>query len=98
MGMLEDVGIAHRADHYPAQLSGGQQQRAAVARALVAEPSLLLADEPTGNLDAESEDTVMELLAGCHERGTTLCVVSHNPRFAEAADRTLVLSEGRLQS
>ena len=98
MGMLEDVGIAHRADHYQALLSGAQQQRAAVARALVAEPSLLLADEPTGNLDAESENTVMELLAGCHERGTTLCVVSHNPRFAAAADRTLVLSEGRLQS
>ena len=98
MRTLEDVGIAHRADHYPAQLSGGQQQRAAVARALVAEPSLLLADEPTGNLDDDSADTVMELLAGCHDRGTTLCVVSHSPRFAKAADRTLVLSEGRLQS
>ena len=96
--LLEDVGIAHRAEHYPAQLSGGQQQRAAVARALVGEPSLLLADEPTGNLDSAAEDTVMELLADCHGRGTTLCVVSHNPKFEGAADRTLRLSEGRLSN
>ena len=98
MALLGDTGIAHRAGHYPAQLSGGQQQRAALARALVGEPSLLLADEPTGNLDSAAEDAVMELLAGCHARGTTLCVVSHNPKFERAADRALRLDEGRLVS
>ncbi len=97
MGLLQEVGIAHRAEHYPAQLSGGQQQRAAVARALIGEPSLLLADEPTGNLDADSEDTVMQLLADCHARGTTVCVVSHNPKFDAVATRTLKLREGRLE-
>ena len=96
MQLLEDVGIAHRAGHYPAQLSGGQQQRAAVARALIGEPSLLLADEPTGNLDSDAEDGVMELLAQCHAKGTTLCVVSHNPKYLAAADRSLALAEGRL--
>ena len=96
MDLLENVGIAHRAEHYPAQLSGGQQQRAAVARALIGDPSLILADEPTGNLDSDSEDAVMELLASCHSNGTTLCVVSHNPKYAAAAHRTLSLSEGRL--
>ena len=94
--LLDQVGIAHRADHYPAQLSGGQLQRAAIARALVGEPSLLLADEPTGNLDEASEDVVMGLLADCHARGKTLCVVSHNPKYIEAADRVVTLSEGRL--
>ena len=97
MGLLQEVGIAHRSEHYPAQLSGGQQQRAAVARALIGEPSLLLADEPTGNLDADSEDTVMQLLADCHARGTTVCVVSHNPKFDAVATRTLKLREGRLE-
>jgi chaperonin GroEL len=97
MELLEEVGIAHRAEHYPAQLSGGQQQRAAVARALIAEPSLILADEPTGNLDSDSEDAVMALLADSHAKGTTLCVVSHNPKYAEVANRTLELSEGRLR-
>ncbi|MDE0040085.1 MAG: ABC transporter ATP-binding protein [Gammaproteobacteria bacterium] len=96
MELLEIVGIAHRAEHYPAQLSGGQQQRAAVARALIAEPSLILADEPTGNLDSDSEDAVMALLADSHAKGTTLCVVSHNPKYADVANRTLELSEGRL--
>ena len=96
MGLLGDVGIAHRAEHYPAQLSGGQQQRAAVARALIGEPSLILADEPTGNLDSDSEDAVMELLADCHAKGTTLCVVSHNPKYVAVANRTFTLSEGRL--
>ncbi len=96
MELLEEVGIAHRAEHYPAQLSGGQQQRAAVARALIAEPSLILADEPTGNLDSDSEDAVMALLADSHAKGTTLCVVSHNPKYAAVANRTLELSEGRL--
>ncbi|MCY3837972.1 MAG: ABC transporter ATP-binding protein [Gammaproteobacteria bacterium] len=96
MALIEDVGIGHRAEHYPAQLSGGQQQRAAVARALIGEPSLILADEPTGNLDPVSEDAVMELLTNCHGKGTTLCVVSHNPKFSAAADRVVRLSEGRL--
>ena len=96
MELLKEVGIAHRAGHYPAQLSGGQQQRAAVARALIGDPSLILADEPTGNLDSDSEDAVMELLATCHENGATLCVVSHNPKYQQAAGRTLTLSEGRL--
>ncbi|MDE0661792.1 MAG: ABC transporter ATP-binding protein [Gammaproteobacteria bacterium] len=95
---LEQVGIAHRADHYPAQLSGGQQQRAAVARALIGEPSLLLADEPTGNLDEGSEHIVMELLADCHAQGNTVCVVSHNPKYIEAADRVVTLAEGRLEA
>ena len=94
--LLAHVGIAHRADHYPAQLSGGQQQRAAVARALIGEPSLLLADEPTGNLDEDSEDIVMGLLADCHAQGSTVCVVSHNPKFIAAADRVVTLAEGRL--
>jgi len=98
MRLLEDVGIAHRAEHYPAQLSGGQQQRAALARALIGEPTLILADEPTGNLDSDSEDAVMELLASCHSRGTTLCVVSHNPKYTGVANRTLRLSEGRLET
>ena len=96
MELLEDVGIDHRAGHYPAQLSGGQQQRAAVARALIGEPSMLLADEPTGNLDPASEDAIMELLADCHKTGTTICVVSHNPKFSAAAGQVLRLSEGRL--
>ena len=96
MALLEEVGLEHRARHYPAQLSGGQQQRAAIARALIGEPSLILADEPTGNLDPVSEDAVMALLANCRESGTTLCVVSHNPKFQTAADRVLRLSEGRL--
>ena len=94
--LLEEVGIGHRAEHYPAQLSGGQQQRAAVARALIGEPSLILADEPTGNLDSDSEDAVMELLAQSHAKGSTMCVVSHNPKFEAAADRSLLLAEGRL--
>ena len=94
--LLDHVGLAQRADHYPAQLSGGQQQRAAVARALVGEPSLLLADEPTGNLDPASEDAVMALLAECHAQGRTVCVVSHNAKYADAADRVVALREGRL--
>ena len=93
---LDQVGMAHRADHYPTQLSGGQQQRAAVARALIGKPSLLLADEPTGSLDEESEDVVMGLLADCHAQGSTVCVVSHNPKYIEAADRVVTLSEGRM--
>ena len=96
MRLLDSVGIAHRAAHYPTQLSGGEQQRAAVARALIGQPSLILADEPTGNLDSESEDAVIQLLTKCHAEGTTLCVVSHNPKYTQVANRTLFLSEGRL--
>ena len=96
MQLLESVGIAHRAGHYPTQLSGGEQQRAAVARAVIGEPSLILADEPTGNLDSESEDAVMRLMTKYHAQGTTLCVVSHNPKYAQVANRTLFLSAGRL--
>lgn len=98
MSLLKDMGIEHRAEHYPAQLSGGQQQRAALARALVGEPSLLLADEPTGNLDAAAEQAVMQLLSEHHARGTTVCVVSHNPAYVDVANRQLALSAGRLVS
>jgi len=94
--LLCQVGIPNRANHYPTQLSGGQQQRAAIARALIGEPSLVLADEPTGNLDSVSEDAVMRLLADCHAQGRTVCVVSHNPKFVGAADRIVTLTEGRL--
>ena len=96
MALLDRVGIAPRAEHFPAQLSGGQQQRAAVARALVGEPELLLADEPTGNLDAESGQVVMDLLAECHAAGAAICMVSHNPEYAALADRKLRLQDGRL--
>lgn len=98
MSLLKDMGIEHRAEHYPPQLSGGQQQRAALARALVGEPSLLLADEPTGNLDAAAEQAVIQLLAEHHARGTTVCVVSHNPVYVDVANRQLELSAGRLVS
>jgi putative ABC transport system ATP-binding protein len=93
---LERVGMTHRLRHYPAQLSGGQQQRVAVARALVGEPSLLLADEPTGNLDSDSGASVMELLEALHRSGSTLCMVTHDPAFSARADRTIRLRDGRL--
>lgn len=96
LALLDRVGIAPRAGHYPAQLSGGQQQRAAIARALVGEPALLLADEPTGNLDAGAGGEVMDLLAGCHAEGTTVCVVSHDPAYAHMADRAIRLDQGRV--
>jgi len=96
MNLLENLGIAHRAQHYPAQLSGGQQQRAALARAMIGEPSLLLADEPTGNLDAAAEDAIIGLLGDLHAKGGTICVVSHSPNYLAVADRQLALSEGRL--
>lgn len=96
MHLLEDLGIAHRAEHYPAQISGGQQQRAALARAMIGEPPLLLADEPTGNLDAAAEDAVIASLADLHSKGTTICVVSHSERYGRVADRALMLSGGRL--
>jgi len=95
-GMLERVGMAHRAKHYPAQLSGGQQQRVAVARALVGQPSILLADEPTGNLDSKNSEGVMELLQQLHREGATICMVTHDPRYASIADRTVHLLDGHI--
>jgi putative ABC transport system ATP-binding protein len=93
---LERVGMVHRMKHYPAQLSGGQQQRVAVARALVGKPSILLADEPTGNLDSRNGDAVMELLGDLHRGGATICMVTHDPRFTRYAERTVHLFDGRI--
>jgi|SRR5436190_1948396 len=93
---LERVGMAHRLKHYPAQLSGGQQQRVAVARALVGKPSILLADEPTGNLDSKNGEAVMELLDELHKAGSTICMVTHDPRYAEFADRKIFMFDGRV--
>jgi putative ABC transport system ATP-binding protein len=93
---LEKVGMAHRVKHYPSQLSGGQQQRVAVARALAGKPSILLADEPTGNLDSKNGDAVMELLRELHREGATICMVTHDPRFARHADRQIHLFDGRI--
>src|SRR3954467_14014963 len=87
---LERVGMSHRMKHYPSQLSGGQQQRVAVARAVVGKPSILLADEPTGNLDSKNSETVMDLLADLHRDGATICMVTHDPRFARYAKRTVL--------
>jgi putative ABC transport system ATP-binding protein len=88
--------MAHRMKHYPSQLSGGQQQRVAVARAVCGEPSILLADEPTGNLDSTNGEAVMELLNDLHRSGATICMVTHDPRYAEYADRTINLFDGRI--
>jgi len=93
---LERVEMAHRAKHYPAQLSGGQQQRVAVARALVGDPMILLADEPTGNLDSKNGDSVMDLLRDIHDAGATICMVTHDPRYANHAERTVHLFDGRI--
>src|SRR6266699_4013724 len=93
---LAKVGMTARAKHYPAQLSGGQQQRVAVARALGGRPSILLADEPTGNLDSKNGDAVMALLRELHAEGATICLVTHDPRFAKNADRTIHLFDGRV--
>jgi putative ABC transport system ATP-binding protein len=93
---LEKVGMAHRMKHYPSQLSGGQQQRVAVARALGGSPSILLADEPTGNLDSANGEAVMELLRELHRVGATICMVTHDPRYAKFADRTILLFDGRV--
>jgi putative ABC transport system ATP-binding protein len=95
---LERVGMGHRAKHLPSQLSGGQQQRVAVARALVGEPSILLADEPTGNLDSRNGEAVMELLRDLHRAGSTICMVTHDVRFSRHADRTVHLFDGRIVS
>ena len=88
--------MSHRVKHYPAQLSGGQQQRVAVARALVGSPSILLADEPTGNLDSANGQSVMSLLSELHKSGATICMVTHDPRYAELADRTVHMFDGRI--
>jgi putative ABC transport system ATP-binding protein len=93
---LDRVGMAHRARHLPAQLSGGQQQRVAVARAVAGEPALLLADEPTGNLDSKSGESVIELLAELHRSGATICMVTHDPRYARHAQRNIHLFDGRV--
>ena len=93
---LDKVGMSHRMKHYPAQLSGGQQQRVAVARALGGKPSILLADEPTGNLDSKNGEAVMELLRELHREGATICMVTHDPRFARHADRAVHLFDGRI--
>jgi putative ABC transport system ATP-binding protein len=93
---LERVEMSHRAKHYPAQLSGGQQQRVAVARALVGDPMILLADEPTGNLDSKNGDSVMDLLRDIHQTGATICMVTHDPRYADHAERTVHLFDGKI--
>lgn len=93
---LERVGMSHRTNHYPAQLSGGQQQRVAVARAVSGDPLILLADEPTGNLDSANGEAIMELLAELHGNGATICMVTHDPRFARHADRSVHLFDGRI--
>ena len=93
---LERVGMAHRSKHLPSQLSGGQQQRVAVARALAGKPAILLADEPTGNLDSRNGEAVMDLLKELHAAGATICMVTHDPRFAQHADRTVHLFDGRV--
>ena len=93
---LERVNMAHRLRHYPAQLSGGQQQRVAVARALAGSPSILLADEPTGNLDSKNGEAVMRLLADLHGEGATICMVTHDARFAAHADRQVHLFDGKV--
>jgi len=96
MRSLERVNMAHRTRHYPAQLSGGQQQRVAVARALAGSPSILLADEPTGNLDSKNGEAVMHLLKELHEEGSTICMVTHDPRFAAHAERQIHLFDGKV--
>jgi putative ABC transport system ATP-binding protein len=93
---LERVGMAHRAKHLPSQLSGGQQQRVAVARAVAGRPSILLADEPTGNLDSKSGEAVMELMRELHRDGATICMVTHDPRYSRHADRQVHLFDGRV--
>ena len=93
---LERVGMSHRVKHYPSQLSGGQQQRVAVARAVAGDPAILLADEPTGNLDSTNGEAVMELLRELHRGGATICMVTHDPRYARHADRSIHIFDGRV--
>ena len=96
MAALEKVGMSHRAKHLPSQLSGGQQQRVAVARAVGGSPSILLADEPTGNLDSKNGEAVMQLLSELHREGATICMVTHDPRYARIAERSIHLFDGRV--
>jgi putative ABC transport system ATP-binding protein len=96
MAALEKVGMSHRAKHLPSQLSGGQQQRVAVARAVGGAPSILLADEPTGNLDSKNGEAVMDLLKELHGEGATICMVTHDPRYARHAERSIHLFDGRV--
>lgn len=91
---LEKVGLAHRVSHKPNQLSGGQQQRVAIARALIAKPAILLVDEPTGNLDSKSGDQIMDLLSELNNSGTTICMVTHDPRYADMAKTKIQLLDG----
>jgi len=93
---LKRVGMSHRAKHYPAQLSGGQQQRVAVARAVAGDPAILLADEPTGNLDSKNGEAVMDLLKELHHNGSTICMVTHDSRYAQHAEREVALFDGRV--
>ncbi|MGA9837280.1 MAG: ABC transporter ATP-binding protein [Gemmatimonadaceae bacterium] len=95
-GALDRVGMSHRVKHFPAQLSGGQQQRVAVARAVAGDPAILLADEPTGNLDSANGEQVMDLLRELHRNGATICMVTHDPRYAAHADRSVNLFDGRV--
>ena len=96
LNALERVGMAHRLNHYPSQLSGGQQQRVAVARALVGSPSILLADEPTGNLDSRNGEQIMLLLDELHKSGATICMVTHDPRYADFAQKKIFMFDGRI--
>ncbi len=96
MEALEKVEMAHRAKNLPSQLSGGQQQRVAVARAVGGQPSILLADEPTGNLDSKNGEAVMGLLGELHSEGSTICMVTHDPRYAEHAQRSIHLFDGQV--
>ncbi|MFN2316864.1 MAG: ABC transporter ATP-binding protein [Gemmatimonadales bacterium] len=96
MAALEKVGMAHRMKHYPSQLSGGQQQRVAVARAVAGEPAILLADEPTGNLDSQNGEAVMDLLKSLHDGGATICMVTHDNRYARYAEREIRLFDGKV--
>ncbi len=96
LASLERVDMAHRLNHYPSQLSGGQQQRVAVARALVGEPAILLADEPTGNLDSRNGEQVMLLLNELHAAGATICMVTHDPRYASFAERQIYMYDGQI--
>ncbi len=93
---LEKVSMSHRSRHFPGQLSGGQQQRVAVARAIVGEPTILLADEPTGNLDSANAEAVMEILDRLHEGGATICMVTHDPRYSNRAGRVIDMFDGRV--
>jgi putative ABC transport system ATP-binding protein len=96
MAALEKVEMSHRNKHLPSQLSGGQQQRVAVARAVCGSPSILLADEPTGNLDSKNGESVMTLLQELHREGATICMVTHDPRYARHAQRSIHLFDGRI--